>query len=130
MRLAILAFVLVLTAAPAIPKFEPVQPDLMSAGGTFVNAFADYDGDGDLDLFVGFDKAPNRLYRNDRGVFTDVAPSVGLADQRPTRAAAWGDFDGDGDPDLIVGFAPGDKPVLRLYRNEHGKFLDASYILD
>ncbi len=55
------------------PVFEPLQPDLFAAGANLVNAFADIDGDGDLDLFVGFDGAPNRLYRNDGGTFTDVA---------------------------------------------------------
>src|SRR5262249_3267052 len=124
MRIGVFALILVLIAAPVIPKFEPVQPELMSAGNTFVNAWADYDDDGDLDLFVGFNGTPNRLYRNDHGVFTDGAASVGIADDRPTRAVAWGDFDGDGDPDLVVGFAPGDKPVLKLYRNDHGKFSD------
>jgi hypothetical protein len=106
--------------------FEPVQPDLLSRGGAFVNAWADYDADGDLDLFVGFNGAPNRLYRNDRGVLTDVAAVAGVADARLTRAAAWGDFDADGDPDLLVGFAPGAGPVLRLYRNDRGRFTDVT----
>ena len=77
------------------------------------------DGDGDLDLFVGFDGTPNRLYRNDKGTFTDVAAAAGVADARPTRAAAWGDVDADGDPDLLLGFtpAPGGS-VLQLYRND------------
>src|SRR5687768_1988143 len=79
----------------ATPRFEAVQPDVLSAGETFVNAWADYDGDLDLDLFVGFNGAPNRLYRNDSGTLVDVAAAAGLADRRPTRAAAWGDFDGD-----------------------------------
>jgi hypothetical protein len=107
-------------------RFEPVQPDLLSLGGAFVNAWADYDADGDLDLFVGFNGAPNRLYRNDRGVLADVAPTAGVADTRPTRAAAWGDFDADGDPDLLVGFAPGAGSVLRLYRNDRGRFTDVT----
>ena len=47
--------------------FEPIQPELFAAGANLVNAFADLEGDGDPDLFVGFDGAPNRLYRNDRG---------------------------------------------------------------
>ena len=45
-------------------RFEYTQKDLFAAGGTFVNAWADYDNDGDVDQFVGFDGPPNRLYRN------------------------------------------------------------------
>ncbi|MDP2053297.1 MAG: CRTAC1 family protein [Acidobacteriota bacterium] len=109
------------------PLFEPIQPELFGAGATFVNAFADVDGDGDLDLFVGFDGAPNRLYRNDHGVFTDVATAAGVADSRATRAAAWGDFDADGDPDLLLGFTPqAASSVLRLYRNTGGRFDDVT----
>jgi hypothetical protein len=108
-------------------RFEPVQKDLFAAGGAFVNAWADYDGDGDLDQFVGFDGAPNRLYRNDRGTFTDAATVAGVADARPTRAAAWGDADADGDPDLLVGFTPAPgASVLRFYRNTKGVFTDAT----
>ena len=108
------------------PRFVPVQPDLLASGSAFTNAWADHDSDGDLDLFVGFNGAPNRLYRNDRGMLVETAAAAGVADARPTRAAAWGDFDGDGDPDLLVGFAPGTGPILRLYRNEAGRFSDVT----
>jgi hypothetical protein len=124
------AIVLVVAAALAAqtPRFELTQKDLFAAGGGFVNAWADYDGDGDLDLFVGFDGTPNRLYRNDGGRFVDAAGAAGIGDARPTRAAAWGDADGDGDPDLLVGFTPskeGSAPsVLKFYRNTNGVFGD------
>ncbi len=118
-------------AVPALlaqgPVFTPLQPDLFAAGQNLVNAVADVDRDGDLDLFVGFDGAPNRLYRNDGGRFADVASVAGVADARPTRAAAFGDMDADGDADLVVGFASApNASVLRLYRNEGGRFVDAT----
>ena len=98
------------------PRFERMQVELFADGGALGNAWADVDGDGDLDLFVGFGGTPNRLYRNDNGMFVDVAAAAGLAESRATRAAAWGDFDRDGDPDLLAGYTPGATSVLQLYQ--------------
>jgi hypothetical protein len=130
MRRALAVFALATAVASAqhvVPLFEPMQPELLGAGATFTNAFADFDGDGDPDMFVGFDGKPNRLYRNDKGTFTDVAAEAGVVDSRPTRAAAWGDFDSDGDPDLLLGFTPStNTSVLKLYRNTAGKFTDTT----
>ncbi|MFH1763214.1 MAG: hypothetical protein ABIF09_03380, partial [Gemmatimonadota bacterium] len=39
---------------PADPVFSATQPDLLGAPGTLTNAWADFDSDGDPDLFVGF----------------------------------------------------------------------------
>jgi hypothetical protein len=106
-------------------RFEHVQREMFGTGGAFVNAWADYDSDGDLDMFVGFDGTPNRLYRSHDGRFEDAAAAAGIADARPTRAAAWGDADGDGDADLLVGFTPAaGASVLRFYRNTKGVFTD------
>ncbi|MEE9233540.1 MAG: M20/M25/M40 family metallo-hydrolase, partial [Nitrospirales bacterium] len=100
------------------PEFKLHQPDLFKDGKTLTNAFADFDNDGDLDLFVGFDGKPNRLYRNDKGMFKDVAAQVGLADSEVTRAAAWGDYNGDGHMDLFVAFVTRAKSSNKLYRND------------
>ena len=103
---------------PLQPTFTAVQPDLFSAPGGQPNAWADYDNDGDLDLFVGFRGGPDRLYRNDDGHFVDVAALVGVAEPAETRAAAWGDFNGDGHLDLYTGFPANVDLPNRLYRND------------
>jgi len=124
--LLVAAIVLLAFTSVTAPQFEPVQPELFAAGASLTNAWADYDGDGDFDLFVGFNGTANRLYRNDGGRFIDVAAAVGVADARPTRAAAWADVDADGDADLLVGFTPAGGAVLRLYRNDGGRFTDVT----
>jgi hypothetical protein len=65
-------------------------------------SWIDYDNDGDLDLFVALRDRANAMYRNDGGRFTDIAPSIGLADARKSVGAVWFDYDADGDLDLYV----------------------------
>lgn len=71
-------------------------------------AAADYDADGDTDLYVTA-VGDNRLYRNDGGRFTDVTRETGTEGNAPgaadpawSTAAAWFDADGDGWLDLLV----------------------------
>jgi len=101
--------------------FAPVFVEQFSAGGTLSDAWADFDGDGDPDRFVGFNGEASRLYRNDgTGGFTDVAGDLGLVVTRPVRTSAWGDFDADGDADLFLGYA-GEGTVTALWRNDAGR---------
>ncbi len=102
-----------------------------SAHDTQAAAWADYDGDGDSDLFLVNYEGPNALLRNDPDnpgdpddpirVFVDATAAAGLDNTGPGRGAAWGDFDDDGDFDLyLTQYGEGN----RLYRNDSGVFLD------
>jgi len=63
---------------------------------------ADFDEDGDLDLYV-LNYGPNVFYRNNGdGTFTDISESSGLANSNWSLSAPWFDYDGDGDLDVYV----------------------------
>ncbi|MEO0480152.1 MAG: FG-GAP-like repeat-containing protein, partial [Planctomycetota bacterium] len=123
-------------------RFEPLEgPWKEDAASEDLGAlFFDADSDGDLDLYVasgsneaaaGDESYRDRLYRNEgeKGFVRDLDA---LPDHREaTMVVRSSDFDQDGDLDLFVGgriekgrypFAP----PSRLYRNEGGRFVDAS----
>ena len=56
---------------------------------------------GDLDLALGNDRQPNRMYLNDGGRLSS-APAWASSEIARTLSVAWGDVDGDGDQDLAV----------------------------
>lgn len=63
----------------------------------------DYDGDGDLDIFVGnLNRTgyPNAFFRNDGEIFTQV--DAGVSEELATVSSSWADWDLDGDFDLLV----------------------------
>jgi hypothetical protein len=90
-------------------------------------ALADYDGDGDLDLFAGGQAVPghypapasSQLFRQTDGRWAaDAEHNRALANIGLVNAAVWSDLDGDGWPELILAceWAP-----LKIFRNTRGQ---------
>jgi enediyne biosynthesis protein E4 len=135
-------------------KFTDVteQAGVSGSGYSMGAAVADYDNDGNVDLFVaGVER--NILYHNrGNGTFEDVTGQAGIRGHSWSIAAGWLDFDRDGLLDLfVVNYVKwsagdtrfcGDRPrnirvychpqyyaglVNTLYRNRgHGSFEDVS----
>lgn len=103
---------------------EGVLPAAVSSSSGV--AAADFDRDGDLDLFVGCRVDPgrfphagaSRLLRNDAGRFVDASDLLGGGELGMVTSACWTDLDDDGFVDLVV--AAQWQPV-RVFGNDGGK---------
>ena len=86
-------------------------------------AFADLDGDGDLDLFIGgLERDPVFLFRNEGdGTFADVTAGSGLEalSSDHTLSAAFGDYDLDGDLDMFLTHWSTRRDVGAMVNTEH-----------
>ncbi len=99
---------------------------------------ADYDNDGNVDVFVlrgawfgQHGRHPNSLIRNNGdGTFADVTFAAGLGEAHyPTQTASWADYDNDGALDLYVGNETSPELVAssQLFRNNgDGTFTDVA----
>ncbi len=106
------------------PGFDQTGAQIYTDGGP---ALADFDADGDVDLFLPRQHAPARLYSNNgEGYFDDVTAAQGLevnALRQGSNSGLFIDFDADGALDLVVGIK---REGLRLYRNAGGFFQDVT----
>lgn len=129
-------------------EWAKISDELKQYRGSYQSSWVDYDSDGDPDLYICNDFAPDVFLRNDtvRGSFKPEFVDV-TADIIPTMdmgfgmGCSWGDFNNDGDLDLyvsnmyskagnrIVDQVEGSDPRLKvsahgnfLFENEDGKF--------
>jgi hypothetical protein len=90
-------------------------------------AFADYDGDGFIDIFVANDVMNQFLFHNNgNGTFTETALDSGAALTATGKmvsgmGAAFQDYDNDGLPDLLVTQLP-HQPYVVYHNEGHGAF--------
>ncbi len=106
-------------------------PEIVTSGMRVIAA--DYDKDGDTDLFIpgritpGYYPFPPRSYllRNDNGFFTDVTESSAPDLMGPglITDARFADMDGDGDDDLVLA---GEWLPVSVYINDNGRFTNAT----
>ncbi|WP_419913047.1 FG-GAP repeat domain-containing protein [Hoeflea sp.] len=148
-RRLLTAFLLVAFAGPAAAtiQFEEVEGAFSELPVTqsYGSAWADFNGDGCVDLFLSnHQQRPILLANNCDGTFHEVEDDVFTVHPRVERSgtylwwpdfhgAAWGDYDNDGDPDLII--STGGVRGLRtqdfsttnhFWENEHGHFKEKS----
>lgn len=123
---------LYINQAGSFVKSNSSLPMITSSGLEIVAA--DYDGDGDMDLFVGGRIVPGKypypaqsyLLRNEGGTdqdvrFVDVSKEIipELQEAGLVSSALWDDFDGDGNLDLIVA---GEWMPIRFFKNQGDHF--------
>lgn len=116
---------------PTFRLMPAALPAMRSSKSCVVGA--DYDRDGDIDLFVGGRYEPGRypqapgsyLLQNNKATFADVTSRVApdLAHIGMVSSAVWTDFDADGWTDLIV---VGEWMPITFFRNQHGKLVNVT----
>lgn len=107
-----------------------IPTDISTIGGTV--ASADYDADGDPDLFIGgrvslqYPLSPRSyLLQNNNGVFTDVTATVcpDLARPGMVSSVVWADLDNDRQKELVIA---GEWMPIRIFKYGSGKMTETT----
>ena len=105
----------------------PVFTDVTASAGLQPTGFpfgnlvwGDFDGDGDLDVFVDnhYNLPPYLYVNNGNGTFTDIFLSTGLHKIRDRHGSGWCDFDNDGDLDLHISIGANGGGALGMKQDE------------
>ena len=89
--------------------------------------WADFDGNGTLDIFVNDDRGNNRMYLNiDHERFQNISGTSGSATQGNSYGMAWGDYNNDGLPDVFIATCPGGFENHLLRNNGDATFTEVS----
>ena len=109
---------------------KAIPNSVRTIGGAI--AIADYDGDGDSDIFIGgrvskkYPTIPQSyLLQNNEGTFTDITQKANsnLKNVGMVTAALWTDIDKDGQPDLVVA---GEWMAIRFFKNNKGALTEVT----
>lgn len=104
------------------------QGGLGETCGNYGSQWIDYDGDGDIDMFVakcGCDATDLLMRNNGDGTFTNVAPELGLSDNHQSWSSAWGDFNNDTHIDVLIGSSSSSYHKL-MQNNGDGTFTNVT----
>jgi len=107
------------------------EAGLLDPLNSIAAAWADYDNDGWVDLFVGCEKQDQHLYHNKgNGTFEEVAEKAGVRGEPPRlcKGCTWIDFDNDGYPDLFLNHL--DNTGILYRNNRDGTFTDVTSSMD
>ncbi|PYI86853.1 MAG: hypothetical protein DME26_08115 [Verrucomicrobia bacterium] len=97
-------------------------PPVRSGGNSRGCAWADYDNDGWVDLFVANEQSQNNFLFHNEGLvgFTRITNGVIATDRGNSFGCSWGDYDNDGYPDLFV--ANNGRPSFLYHNQRDGTF--------